>query len=287
MRPLLIFGWLAACAGMSAPVSRGPKAAMPKTTRARPRGPAHDRRPRRRPLTLETARHLLNKGALSHDDAVAAVRSATRLAQSPAPRHKTRPTRNDVDAFVRDVLNAPSRDWEPTERLCAVALDAHARDGDVKATRQLIRAARSLGGVQPGPVSFCILIKAVGRRGEKLPNGREKRTLTKSVDEAIKGCARNSVPDTVLLNAAVDAYARLGAVDDALHLVGSFGDYGVQADARAYNAALKALVKRPRDALALRRRMRSANVKPTAVTNATLINTIALHNPARSRPAPA
>ena len=157
------------------------------------------------PLTLETARHLLNKGALSHDDAVAAVRSATRLAQSPAPRHKTRPTRNDVDAFVRDVLNAPSRDWEPTERLCAVALDAHARDGDVKATRQLIRAARSLGGVQPGPVSFCILIKAVGRRGEKLPNGREKRTLTKSVDEAIKGCARNSVPDAVLLNAAVDA----------------------------------------------------------------------------------
>ena len=219
MRPLLIFGWLAACAGMSAPVSRGPKAAMPKTSRAAPpRGPAQRHQRRRRPLTLETARHLLNKGALSHDDAVAAVRSATRLAQSPAPRHKTRPTRNDVDAFVRDVLNAPSRSWEPTERLCAVALDAHARDGDVKATRQLIRAARSLGGVQPGPVSFCILIKAVGRRGEKLPSGREKRTLTKSVDEAIKGCARNSVPDAVLLNAAVDAYARLGAVDDALHL---------------------------------------------------------------------
>ena len=284
MRPLLIFGWLAACAGMSAPVSRGPKAAMPQTSRAAPpRGPAQRHQRRRRPLTLETARHLLNKGALSHDDAVAAVRSATRLAQSPAPRHKTRPTRNDVDAFVRDVLNAPSRDWEPTERLCAVALDAHARDGDVKATRQLIRAARSLGGVQPGPVSFCILIKAVGRRGEKLPNGREKRTLTKSVDEAIKGCARNSVPDAVLLNAAVDAYARLGAVDDALHLVGSFGDYGVQADARAYNAALKALVKRPRDALALRRRMRAADVRPTAVTNATLINTIALHNPARAQ----
>ena len=139
---------------------------------------------------------------LARRRALAAVRSATRLAQSPAPRHKTRPTRNDVDAFVRDVLNAPSRDWEPTERLCAVALDAHARDGDVKATRQLIRAARSLGGVQPGPVSFCILIKAVGRRGEKLPSGREKRTLTKSVDEAIKGCARNSVPDAVLLNAA-------------------------------------------------------------------------------------
>ena len=179
MRSLLAFGCLAACAGMSAPVSRRPNAFSAKTSPAAPRrGPAlappagRDRRPRRRPLTLETARHLLNKGALSHDDAVAAVRSATRLAQSPAPRHKTRPTRNDVDAFVRDVLNAPSRSWEPTERLCAVALDAHARDGDVKATRQLIRAARSLGGVQPGPVSFCILIKAVGRRGEKLPSGR-------------------------------------------------------------------------------------------------------------------
>ena len=126
MRPLLIFGWLAACAGMSAPVSRGPKAAMPKTSRAAPpRGPAQRHQRRRRPLTLETARHLLNKGALSHDDAVAAVRSATRLAQSPAPRHKTRPTRNDVDAFVRDVLNAPSRSWEPTERLCAAVSYTH------------------------------------------------------------------------------------------------------------------------------------------------------------------
>ena len=117
MRSLLAFGCLAACAGMSAPVSRRPNAFSAKTSPAAPRrGPAlappagRDRRPRRRPLTLETARHLLNKGALSHDDAVAAVRSATRLAQSPAPRHKTRPTRYDVDAFVRDVLNAPSRD---------------------------------------------------------------------------------------------------------------------------------------------------------------------------------
>ena len=57
----------------------------------------------------------------------------------------------------------------------------------------------------------------------------------------------------------------------------------MQADARAYNAALKALVRRPRDALALRRRMRAADVRPTAVTNATLINTIALHNPARAQ----
>ena len=57
----------------------------------------------------------------------------------------------------------------------------------------------------------------------------------------------------------------------------------MQADARAYNAALKALVKRPRDALALRRRARAADVRPTAVTNATLINTIALHNPARAQ----
>ena len=57
----------------------------------------------------------------------------------------------------------------------------------------------------------------------------------------------------------------------------------MQADARAYNAALKALVKRPRDALALRRLYAAANVKPTAVTNATLINTIALHNPARAQ----
>ena len=57
-----------------------------------------------------------------------------------------------------------------------------------------------------------------GRRSKRreTPRTAAKRTLTKSVDEAIKGCARNSVPDAVLLNAAVDAYARLGAVDDAL-----------------------------------------------------------------------
>ena len=105
----------------------------------------------------------------------------------------------------------PHPDWEPTAALRA-ALDAHARDGDVKATRQLIRAARSLGGVQPGPVSFCIP-KAVGRRGEKLERPREE-DADPSVDEAT-GAVPAIVPDAVLLNAAVDAYARLGAVDDA------------------------------------------------------------------------
>ena len=91
------------------------------------------------------------------------------------------------------------------------------------------------------------------------------------------------LPSPRVAVAAVDAYARLGAVDDALHLVGSFGDYGVRADARAYNAALKALSSRPRDALSLRRRMRAANVRPTAVTNATLIHTIALYKPATAQ----
>jgi len=267
--------------GMSLAPTRRVSPSTPGTTKTAPRAPLRTS-PRRKPLTLETARHLLHEGALTHDEAVHALRSATRLAQKPAPRHKARPTRNDADAFVRDLLNAPKR-WDATERLCAVALDAHARDGDVKATRQLIRAARSLGGVQPGPVSFCILIKAIGRRGEKLPNGREKRTLTKAVDEAIRGCARNAEPDAVLLNSAVDAYARLGAPDHALRLVGSFDEYGVRADARAYNAALKALVRRPRDALALRRRMRKDGVAPTACTNATLVHTLALYKPATAQ----
>ena len=117
--------------------------------------------------------------------------------------------------------------------LCAVALDAHARDGDVKATRQLIRAARSLGGVQPGPVSlyFDQGCRSKGRNSR----AAAKRGRAKSVDEATRGCLAGA--DAASLNAG-RAHARLGAVDDAC-TSRLLRDYGAS-DARAYNAALAA-----------------------------------------------
>ena len=95
------------------------------------------------------------------------------------------------------------------ERIASIVLNACAEQGRMDLSRSVLKAMRS-GGVAPGELTFCILIKGHGRRGD-VPRVRQTCDAMQRA---------NVQPDLATLNAMLDAYAANGRqVSQIQHLV--------------------------------------------------------------------
>jgi len=240
---------------------------MSLTTRKTAPSPRRLQHQQHSPFALATRK--LDAGTLTYGEARDALFRAGRARKT-----------SECAAFVRALcLKRPARggggaSFRVSEHLASFALNAYAREGDTAAARHLLRDLETTGGVAPTALSFCILVKGCGRAAERCA---DKRGWAREVDRVLEDCKKaNARADLVLLNSAVDAYARCGDPARACALLGSMeADWGVKPDARGYNAALKALCHgHPRAALGLARVMRREGIEPTAVTNATLAHAL-------------
>mmetsp|Transcript_4526 Transcript_4526/g.14160 ORF Transcript_4526/g.14160 Transcript_4526/m.14160 type:complete len:751 (-) Transcript_4526:138-2390(-) len=184
-----------------------------------------------------------------------------------------------------------------SEHLASFPLDTLAASGDVPRAKCFFnKVVRPPYNVRPTALSYCILLKAHGRVGDRtramknleLPCARH--CLDALVDEM-----QDVVPDIVLVNALVDAYVRCGAVDEAARWLDIISSKVKQQNpscmsfledristlspnVRTFNAALKGLARQGEvvKAFGLMRRMKDAGVEPTAVTEAALVHTLAV-----------
>lgn len=156
------------------------------------------------------------------------------------------------------------------ERLASIVLNGCAEAGRMDLSGDVIKAMRA-GGVPLGDLTFCILIKGYGRRGDV----RRVQLTYEAMGRA------NVTPDLATLNALLDAFAANGKLTEAEEVLTSMLDgrtSSIAPSARSFNTLIKGYARlgQMREAFNVVRRMREALGPdgPNEVTYSTLIHAL-------------
>ena len=173
-----------------------------------------------------------------------------------------------LEAAVRllaSYLSLP-QEWDGnTEGLCSIVLNGCAEARRMDLGKVVIGAMRD-ANVPLGSLTFCILIKGHGRKGDV-------RRLERTYEAMNRAGVR---PDLATLNALVDSYARNGRVVEAEAVLDEMAVHGVAPSPRTFNTLIKGYCHagRMRDAFIVVRRLRTTlgPNAPNEVTYSTLIH---------------
>eukprot|EP00635_Sarcinochrysidales_sp_CCMP3193_P007310 CAMPEP_0118899092 /NCGR_PEP_ID=MMETSP1166-20130328/5797_1 /TAXON_ID=1104430 /ORGANISM="Chrysoreinhardia sp, Strain CCMP3193" /LENGTH=741 /DNA_ID=CAMNT_0006838213 /DNA_START=162 /DNA_END=2387 /DNA_ORIENTATION=- len=207
------------------------------------------------------------------------------------------------------VFRSAAKMVQASEHLGSFALDTLAASGDARSAQRFFdEIVHSPYDVRPTALSYCILLKAYGRAGDRARrmSNVELRSTRRGLDAVVKDM-QAVAPDVVLVNALIDAYVRCDAVDKAVGLLDliCLGNSKVSTrlavlsafnssdgvpsilknhvaalspNARTFNAVLKGLARRGDvvGAFALTERMKEAGIEPTVVTEGSLVHALAV-----------